>query len=88
MCYHYYNGGQNRASWDQISTLYAVRGVQGLFGLKKGHNHLIFHDIRPPDKPISKNIWKSDEKGPHAYLFPLVSYEKIAEVLEELMGRR
>ncbi|MBN2092568.1 nucleoside hydrolase [candidate division KSB1 bacterium] len=88
MGYHYYTGGKNRASWDQISTLFAVRGLQDLFGLKKGHNHLIFHDIRPPDKPISKNVWKSDENGPHAYLYPLVSYEKIAEIIEELMGRR
>ncbi len=88
MGYHYYTGGQNRASWDQISTLFAVRGLQNLFGLKKGHNHLIFHDIRPPDKPISKNVWESDENGPHAYLYPLVRYEKIAEIIEELMGRR
>lgn len=88
MCYYYYNGGQDRASWDQISTLYAVRGLQDLFGVKRGFNHLILHDIRLPEKSISKNIWITDQNGPHAYLYPLVSYEKITEIIEELMCRR
>jgi inosine-uridine nucleoside N-ribohydrolase len=87
MCWHYYNGGQNRDSWDQLAALYAVRGTALYFELSETgivSNEIIGSYI-PGVLYTSRNVWTPCREGMHRYLLPAMRYELLAECIDELM---
>lgn len=73
---HY--GEIDRSSWDQISTLYAVRGEGDYFRVKQGA--LEFSMERG-------SVWKDKAGGKDLRLSNRVSNEELAAAIEELMLR-
>lgn len=70
-----------RPSWDQTALLYAVRGAgfEGVvYWTLKGHGKNHIHED-------GSNVWRTDEKANHAYLFEALDPNILAEVIEQLM---
>lgn len=66
----------DRSSWDQISTLYAVKGESDLFHLEPGT--LTFSQEHGA-------TWKTEANGEDFRLYNRISNEEMAEAIEELM---
>lgn len=71
---HY--GEIDRSSWDQISTLFAVKGEGDYFTLKKGSLLFSMEDGA---------TWESTTTGQDFRLYNKISNEELAEAIEELM---
>ncbi len=71
----YYNE-IDRSSWDQISTLFAVKGESDFFRLEPGT--LTFSQEHGA-------TWKTEAKGEDFRLYNKISNEAMAEAIEELM---
>jgi len=70
----------NRSSWDQLATLYAVRGAKGLFTERWGYRCRF-------DAATGEHEWIPAETGEvqHCHLTPAAGDEALAEVVEGLM---
>jgi hypothetical protein len=66
----------DRSSWDQISTLYAVKGESGIFRLEPGT--LTFSQELGA-------IWKTEASGDDFRLYNKISNKEMAEAIEALM---
>jgi inosine-uridine nucleoside N-ribohydrolase len=66
---------QGRMSWDQTAVLVAIRGNLPYFGMKRGRIGI----------EGSKNTWRDDPMGPHAYLTESMPYANLAYLIEALM---
>ncbi|MCP4310712.1 MAG: hypothetical protein GY790_05580 [Bacteroidetes bacterium] len=66
----------DRSSWDQISTLYAVKGESKMFRLEPGI--LTFSQEHGA-------VWKAEASGKDFRLYNKLSNEKMADAIEELM---
>jgi inosine-uridine nucleoside N-ribohydrolase len=86
MAWHFYTGGENRESWDELSALYAVRGCAGYFKLSEP-GICLFRILgrRNPDSVKSKNIWIPSAEGKDYYLIPAVSYEELGKELDKML---
>jgi inosine-uridine nucleoside N-ribohydrolase len=88
MSFYYYCQGNNRCSWDEITTFYAVRGLGIYFENIKGRN--ASYDIEKESKPGEsehwKNSWVNDSKGIQQYLKLKVSVEELQKTLDELIS--
>ncbi len=69
-------GEIERSSWDQISTLFAVKGESNIFRLNRGT--LLFSNEEGA-------TWETNENGKDYRLYNRVSNEELAEIIEELM---
>ncbi len=70
-------------SWDQVATLYAVRGIDN--GTAADYWKLSAPGQIIIDKDDGSNIWKEDPKGTHRYLIQVGSDEDIATEIDALM---
>jgi len=89
MAWHWYNGGNNRSSWDELTALFAVRGAGAEFEVTgPGRTGLLLtgHYIANVLHK-SRNTWVADPNGPHFYLRPAVGYDRLAGLIDELMAR-
>ena len=66
----------DRSSWDQISTLYAVKGESNIFRLEPGT--LTFSQEHGAE-------WKTEASGKDFRLYNKISNQEMAETIEELM---
>jgi purine nucleosidase len=88
MCFYYYCNGDNRCSWDELSTLYAVRGLSKYYNAVKGwnRNYEIIPGPRQPGKELYLNHWVADPSGLHYYLTPKMPLTELQNELDELMS--
>ena len=74
----YCKPGEGRASWDQTSVLFAVRGAGEWWNLHRGgHNH-VFEDGR--------NEWRPSPEKDHAYLVEKMKPADVVKLMDELMA--
>lgn len=81
--YHYYNGLQNRESWDQTAVLYAVRGERDYWSLSEPGISLMHARIES-----GYNEWIPSPLKQHRYLVEKMPPAKLARIIEELMMQR
>jgi len=86
MSFYYYCQGKNRCSWDEIATLYAIKGMGKIFLGIHGWNteYTIAENDKPGERPHGKNVWMKDQAGNHQYLklqIPIKDLEKILDLL-------
>ena len=86
MSFYYYCQGNNRSSWDELTTLYAVKGLGKMFSAVRGWNteYNIDENIKPGERPHGRNVWMKDPAGSHQYLklqIPVSDMEKILDLL-------
>lgn len=65
-----------RMSWDQITTLIAVRGTEKYFDTARG---------RIVVNPDGSNTWQDTSNGNHEYLKWKMSKDDLTEIIEDLM---
>jgi hypothetical protein len=63
-------------SWDEATTLIAVRGAEKYFNTVKGR--IIVH-------PNGSNTWQDDPEGQHEYLTWKTPVEELTTIIEDLM---
>jgi inosine-uridine nucleoside N-ribohydrolase len=86
LAFYYYCMGNNRSSWDEITTFYAVKGLGLYFEYVRGWNteFAIGKTSKPEEREHGKNIWVNDKAGMHAYLklrIPIPDMQKILDLL-------
>lgn len=79
-CYDYYNGIQDRESWDLTAVLYAVRGSRDYWNLSEPGFCLMRQHVTH-----GYNEWIPTAAKQHRYLIQKMPPEKLARVLEELL---
>jgi inosine-uridine nucleoside N-ribohydrolase len=88
MSFYYYCQGNNRSSWDEITTLYSVRGLGKYFENIKGWNRKFL--IQKPSKPGENehwtNVWVDDPAGIHQYLKLRIPVPDLQKTLDELIS--
>lgn len=70
-------------SWDQVATLYAVRGMEN--GQASGFWKLSAPGQMVIDAEDGSNTWTDDPSGGHRYLIQIIPDEKIASQVNALM---
>ncbi len=86
MAFHYYTGGADRYSWDEISAYIAVRGTDKYFYLVRGTNRMEVTDPKVlGDRIRSRNIWTNDPAGRDYYLVLKADPQDLAKELDDLM---
>jgi hypothetical protein len=87
MAWQYFNGGDQRESWDELSVLYAVRGCSDYLKLSEpGHTHFWMRGGEwLPGIINSKNIWVPMPKGKHQYLLPKMPFELLGYELDKFI---
>lgn len=90
MSWYYFNGGKPRASWDELSALYAVRGCRNYFELSQPGQcfFMIKGGEWQPNRNNSQNIWIPMPTGRHRYLIPVMSYKDLGNELDEMILAR
>ncbi|MVZ66248.1 nucleoside hydrolase [Sphingobacterium sp. DK4209] len=68
---------KNRSSWDQTAVLIAARNPEDYFYLSGKGKIDVAKD--------GSNIWIPDDKGNHQFIIHKYPYQKIEEIIEELM---
>lgn len=86
--FHHYNGGVDRASWDQLTALYAVRGERAGFRLSAPGTVSvdIYQTYIPSVLYRSRCVWREHAEGLHRYLSESVALDQLREVIEGLMA--
>ncbi len=89
MAWHIYNGGDQRSSWDELTTIYAVKGTSGYFRLSEpGICTLILKGIKyMPDRYNTVNTWIPISTGRHRYLIPLMDNDSLGKEIDGLLIR-
>lgn len=78
--YQFYNGLQNRESWDLTAALFAVRGAGDYWTLSEP-GYCVMHG----GVPQGYNEWMPGTKHRHQYLIEKMAPEKLARVIEDLV---
>jgi inosine-uridine nucleoside N-ribohydrolase len=84
LSFYYYCQGNNRSSWDELATIYAVKGLGKMFAGIKGWNteYNIDKTTNPAERPHGKNVWLKDPAGSHQYLTLQIPNSSMEEILD------
>ncbi len=88
LSFYYYCQGNNRSSWDELATLYAVKGFGKIFSGVRGWNteYNIDEATKPGERPHGKNVWLKDPAGSHQYLALQIPISATQDILDMLMA--
>jgi inosine-uridine nucleoside N-ribohydrolase len=88
MSFYYYCKGNDRSSWDEITTYYAVKGLGKYFdGVRGWNTEFVIDKISNPDeRPHGRNIWVNDQAGLHQYLKLRISITDLQNILDRYIA--
>jgi inosine-uridine nucleoside N-ribohydrolase len=81
--YELYNGLTDRSSWDQLTVLYAVEGVEA----NSQQTTRMFNSVGGINTILSdgSNVWQSNASGKHSYVVNSFSSVEMKEKIEQHM---
>ena len=88
LSFYYYCQGNNRSSWDEITTFYAVKGLGKYFeGIKGWNRKFIIDKISvAEEREHGTNVWVDNPSGMHQYLKLKIPVPELQKILDELIS--